>query len=99
MTTPATSDLIAQYGEPDDCAEAGDLDNNDRADLASGPYRHYVSACTSYGDELFDPGVLTEQAGDLIAALLHLVTRNGGDPQAAHDSGWNHFTSEVGLGY
>jgi hypothetical protein len=100
MTTPDTDTLIAKYGEPDDCAENSDLDNNDRADLASGPYRHYVSACTSYGDDdLFDPDVLTEQVGDLIAALLHLVARNSGSPEAAHGSGWSHFSREVGLGY
>lgn len=102
--TPTTASLIETFGEPDDIAsDPSGPSNLDRISWVQGPTEDFANVCYHYGES---EGVspleredITTIVGDMIGDLLHLVTALGGDPEAAYESAWSHFTAEVGMGY
>ena len=101
-TTPSKKHLIARYGMPDDCAQAGEVDNVRRAYWTWAAIQAFMKETMSEPyplKDFTDGDVLGEVVGDLIGDLCHFVTFHGGDPQKIKEQGWHHFICEVGLGY
>lgn len=105
----ATSELIEEYGEPDDVAGDSDCTNVDRAGWALAALNTFLTA-TRHRDaekiatveDLANAEVLGEVVPDLICDLLHLATLASDysfTAQDIHERGFRHFAAEVGMGY